>query len=198
MSYSKLSSAGAFKIILASAIIFFTAPSIRSQSLNIGLKFESLNYFYKNTVNGYSNESLMLLPFSGYLKSALSLGNYEVEIKAGMQLDELFAGSEGAISLKYNIGRGIYPLVIYMIHFNGGDARNLNGTYGTTFKFVGAGIEGKMTKVFGLDLIYYLPVGDRKLTYSLEYDRIEKTYKPSFTNITGMLKLGFIFNITII
>ncbi len=187
----------AYRVILL--IVLLCASSSFAQTVNIGLKLESLNYFYKNTRTGYHQESLTLLPLSAYLKASVIFNDrYEVEIKGGIQLDELFAGPECALSVKYDIGKGVCPLLTYMIHFNGGDARNLNGTYATTFNFIGAGIELKITKVFGMNLIYYVPVGDNRLTYSGYFVSTDSGhYENSTSNIVSIFKLGFIFNITL-
>ena len=199
MLFGKRSPSSIISAFVFFMMIFYSSPVTDAQSVNAGIKLEALNYFYKNPVNGYSNESLMILPLSAYFKTAVNFsGTYEVELKAGIQLDENFSGYEGALVMKYNVGKGFYPLITYMAHFNGGDSRNLNGTYDTKFNFLGAGIEAKATKVFGIDLIYYFPIGDNKLTYSRKFTAEGSRYSLSTTNITSLIKLGFIFNITII
>lgn len=182
------------KIILL-ALILITSRSF-CQQINLGIKLESLGYVEKYIKRNSSDFQSIPLPLSGYLKGSILLKNkYEFELKGGIQIaGDPFAGPEYAILFKYNIGHNIYPLITYMKHFNFGDSRTGSGTYDSTINFWGFGIETKFTKLFSLDLIYYLPFGEKGLGYSLDFN--SNDYKKITTSEIGPeIKLGFIFNI---
>jgi hypothetical protein len=102
--------------------------------------------------------------YSGYLKAGILIyDKYEIELKGGLQLIDPFVGGEYAFLFKYNIVEKIFPLVTYLNHFNGGDSRVTNGTYGNRMDFIGIGAEAKITKLFSLDLIFYAPIGHKDL-----------------------------------
>ena len=164
-----------------------------AQSVNVGIRVESLTYFYRNVVNNTTHEYFLPLPLSGYIKAGFSYNKYELEMKLGGQLGEVFAGPEYAVEIKYNLVGKIFPLLVYLNHNNAGGGGNSGGPYNNTLEFLGAGAEAKLTKLFSLDLIFYAPVGNSDLEYSnyvggFTYNRVTST------KITTMIKLGFIFS----
>ncbi len=174
-------------------VIIFSVISF-PQSLSLGLKVESLGYVNKNLTNNSSEFSTIVIPSSGYIRGYINLlDEYELEARAGGQLGETFSGFEYAFTFRYNLLFNIYPQVTYLKHNNAGSSGNTGGVYSTDFSFVGIGAEVKFTSVFGMDLNYYIPVGDRELEYSLEY--IPTTRKVTTNEIGPMIKLGFIFNV---
>lgn len=173
-------------------LVLFSSSVNLAQSVSIGAKLESIYYFYKNTINNSTDEWMLPIPISGYLKVSVLFNNkYEVELKGGAQLGEIFFGPEYALTIKYNLLGDIFPLLTYLNHHNSGDSRTGRGTYNIKIEFIGAGVEAKLTKIFGLDLIYYLPIGKKDLEYDL-YSVPKTTSK-----MESMIKLGFIFNINL-
>jgi hypothetical protein len=165
-----------------------------AQSLSVGIKVESLGYFNKNLSNNTSGFSTIVVPLSGYIRSCVNLADkYELEAKAGVQLGETFSGFEYAFTFRYNLLYNIYPQLTYLNHNNSGSSGNTGGVYDSNFEFIGAGVEIKFTSVFGMDLNYYVPIGNRDLEYSLEYWATNR--KVTTNEVGSMIKLGFIFNI---
>lgn len=77
-----------------------------------------------------------------------------------------------------------------MYHKNAGYSTTGPGTSNTAINFLGAGIEAKLSKLFGVDLSYMIPAGDKKLGWTLD---------SSYNVVTSiemgpMVKLGFIFS----
>lgn len=180
--------------------LFLLSSSISlAQSVSLGFKLESLGYFYKNNVNNISELSIIPIPISGYVKASIVLyDKYEIELKGGVQLDEKFAGPEYAIVLKYKLWRNIFPLITYLKHFNAGDSRTGGGTYSNKIEFLGAGMEARLTKVFGVDLIYFIPIGGKELEYLIDINSVDLSLeKITTTKMVSMIKLGFIFNINL-
>ena len=178
-------------------LILFISASTLAQSVNLGVKLESLYYSYKITKTNYMEESIIPIPLSGYIKlSVLFNEKYEVELKGGVQLEESFVGPEYALIFKYQLFKNIFPLLVYLNHSNKGDSRTGNGTYSNNLQFVGIGAEARLTKVFGLDLTYYIPIGEKGLGYSLDFS--SNSYRTITTSkIESLIKLGFIFNINL-
>ncbi len=103
-----------YSIIIFFLFLFSSSISL-AQSVNVGFRVESIAYFYKNTINNTNHVWLSLAPFSGYLRLSVSYDKYELELKGGGQLGEVFAGPEYALELKYNIDwKNIYPLIVYL------------------------------------------------------------------------------------
>ncbi|QQS36429.1 MAG: hypothetical protein IPM56_00290 [Ignavibacteriales bacterium] len=178
--------------ILSLAILFSTVSF--AQSVSLGLKVESLGYLNKNISSNNTEFSTIGLPLSGYIRGCVNLlDDYEIEARAGVQLGETFSGFEYAFTFRYKLLFNIYPQITYLKHNNAGSSGNTGGVHSTDFSFAGIGAEVKFTSVFGMDLNYYIPVGDRELEYSLEY--IPATRKVTTNEIGPMIKLGFIFNI---
>lgn len=147
-------------------VILFSIMSF-AQSLSLGLKLESLGYVNKNLSNNNSEFSTIVIPFSGYLRGCVNLlDEYELEARAGGQLGETFSGFEYAFTFRYNLLFNIYPQVTYLKHNNAGSSSNTGGVHSNDFSFVGIGAEVKFTSMFGMDLNYYLPVGNQELEYS--------------------------------
>lgn len=185
------------KLIFIIYILLFCSSTILPQSVSIGFKLESLGYFYKNTVQNTSELSILPIPLSGYVKASIVLyDKYEIELKGGAQLDEIFSGFEYALVFKYNLWESIFPLISYLKHFNAGDSRTGNGIYNNRIEFLGTGIEVRMTKVFGIDLIYYIPIGEKGLEYSIDINLINYGIITT-SQMDSMIKLGFIFNINL-
>lgn len=183
-----------FRIIFS--LFLITSSISLAQSVNVGVRVESLAYFFKNVINNTSHEYFLPLPLSGYLRAGVSYDKYELEMKLGAQLGEVFAGPEYAIEIKYNLVGKIFPLLAYLNHNNAGDSRISGGSYNNTIEFIGAGVEAKLTKLFGVDLIFYVPVGNSDLEFANYVGGF--TYKRvTSTKITTMIKLGFIFNINL-
>jgi hypothetical protein len=181
------------KKICLSLIFLFTLTSSTTlgQAVNIGLRTESLTYFAKRTLRPSGVETMPPL-LNGYLKaSVLIYDKYEIELKGGLQLIDPFVGGEYAVLFKYNIVKNVFPLVAYLNHFNVGDLGMGHGTYGDRMDFIGIGAEGKFTKLFSLDLVFYFPIGKKNLEYEVgSFDERITTSK-----MGPMIKLGFIFNI---
>lgn len=180
-----------FKIFFT--VIFISGFSL-AQSPSLGLKVESLAYLNKNLSNNSSDFSTIAVPLSGYVRGCVNfLDKYELEAKAGAQLGETFSGFEYAFTFRYNLLYNIYPQLTYLNHNNSGNSGNTGGVYNSNFEFIGAGVEVKFTSVFGMDLNYYVPIGNRDLEYYLEYWATNK--KVTTNEIGSMIKLGFIFNV---
>ncbi len=173
-------------------ITLFSSSINLAQSFNIGLKLESIYYSCKNTDSNSIAEWMLPIPISGYLKFSLLIdAKYEVELKGGAQLGEIFCGPEYSLSLKYQLFNNLFPLLTYLNHSNKGDSRTGSGTISDKIEFIGAGVEVKLTKVFGMDLIYYKPIKEKALEYSIHIN-------PGTTSIMkSLIKLGFIFNINL-
>jgi hypothetical protein len=182
-----------FKRIVFFLFLFISSISF-AQSVNVGVRAESLTYFFKNVINNTGHEYFLPIPLSGYLKAGVSYDKYELELKGGGQLGEVFAGPEYALELKYNIIKNIYPLVVYLNHINSGNSHNSGGTYSNTIEFMGIGIEAKLIKLFAMDLIYYVPVGNSDLEYSIDYSSDNSVKGIASTKMTSMIKLGFIIS----
>ncbi len=178
-------------------LILFISSTALAQSVNLGFKLESLYYSYKITKTNYTEESIIPIPLSGYIKlSVLFNDKYEVELKGGVQLEESFVGPEYALIFKYQLFKNIFPLFTYLNHSNKGDSRTGNGTYSNNFQFIGIGIEARLSKIFGVDLTYYMPFGEKGLGYSLDFS--SNNYRRITTSeIESVIKLGFIFNINL-
>lgn len=101
-------------------------------------------------------------------------------------------GEYGA-ELKYKITERISPLAAYLRHINGGSDHNSGGTYTEPINFIGAGAEAKLTKVFGLDLIFYLPIGNNNLEYSIGDNGV----RILSSQMKIIIRLGFIFHIIV-
>ena len=125
---------------------------------------------------------------------SVSYDKYELELKGGGQLGEVFAGPEYALEIKYNLVGKTYPLLVYLNHNNAGDSRNSGGTFNNTIEFIGIGIEAKLIKLFAMDLIFYVPVGNRDLEYSIDYSSSYSVKRVTSSKITSIIKLGFIIN----
>jgi len=179
-------------------LIFIILPSTcLAQSFHIGVALESIAYSYKNIQNNFNEEYFTLIPLSGYIKGSVIFNEkYEIELKYGLQLGEVFAGLEYALELKYNLLWNLFPEIIYLKHFNFGDSRTGSGTYSNRIQFIGFGIEAKLTKVFGADLTYYKAIGNKGLEYSI-YPSTNKNIRVTTSKMESMIKLGFIFNIKI-
>lgn len=182
--------------IILFLFLFISAISL-AQSVNVGIRVESLAYFYKNVLRNTNDEYFLPLPISGYIKAGVSYDKYELEMKLGGQLGEVFAGPEYAIEIKYNLIGKIFPLLVYLNHNNAGGGGNSGGPYNNSIQFIGVGAEGKLIKFFSVDLIFYLPVGKNDLEYSNQfvagsYERITST------KITSMIKLGFILSFNLL
>ena len=176
-------------------LLFLSSSQTLSQKVSLGVKLESFGYFIQNTVQNTSELSIIPVPLSGYVKASISLyDKYEVEIKGGVQLGEIFAGPEYALAVKYNLWENILPLITYLKHFNAGDSRTFGGIYNNEIEFIGIGMEAKLTKLFGLDLIFYIPIGEKGLEYSLDFYSTD-IRKVTTSRMGTMLKLGFVFNI---
>ncbi len=178
-------------------LFLFTLSTSFAQSVNVGVRIESLAYLYKDVIRNTSREYLLPLPLSAYIKAGISYDKYELEMKLGGQLGEVFVGPEYAIEIKYNLIGKIFPLLVYLNHNNVGDGGNSGGPYHNTIEFLGGGVEAKLTKFFGVDLIFYFPVGKNDLEYANYVGGF--TYKRvTSTKITSMVKLGFIFNFSLL
>ncbi len=59
---------------------------------------------------------------------------------------------------------------------------------------MGIGIEAKLIKLFAMDLIFYVPVGNRDLEYSIDYSSNYSVKRVTSSKITSIIKLGFIIN----
>jgi len=175
-------------------LFLFTSSISLAQSVNVGVRLESLAYFYKNTIHNTNEVYFLPIPFSGYVKASISYDKYELELKGGVQLGEIFAGAEYALELKYNLVGDIFPLLVYLNHNNSGEGGNSGGPYKNTIEFVGVGAEAKLTKLFGVDLIYYIPVGVSDLEYLNQVNSNYLSERKTKSKITSMIKLGFIFN----
>ncbi len=180
------------KILL---IIFIVLSSTSfAQSVHVGIELESLGYSNRNIIKNISEEYITLIPLSGYLKGSITFyDKYEIELKYGAQLGEIFAGLEYALELKYNALWNLFPMISYMKHFNAGDSRTGSGIYNSRIEFLGLGIEAKITKLFGIDLLYYKAIGGKGLEYSIYSG--PSSNKVTTSEMESMIKLGFIFNI---
>jgi hypothetical protein len=119
-------------------LFLFTSSVSLAQSLNVGVRLESLTYFYKNVIHNTSDVRAIPIPLSGYLKAGVTYDKYELELKLGGQLGEVFAGPEYAIEIKYNLIGKIFPLLVYLSHNNSGGGGNSGGPYNHTIEFIGA------------------------------------------------------------
>ena len=161
------------------------------QSVNIGLRFESFTYLINKTQGNSSDLKFMPLPLSGYLKAGVIFyDKYELELKTGVHLTDPFTGYEYAILFKYNLLKNFSPLISYLNHLNVEDSGMGYCTYGNNINFIGLGIESKVTKLFCLDIVCYLPVAKNDLEYEFHVDKNITT-----TKMGPLIKLGFIFNI---
>jgi hypothetical protein len=115
-------------------------------------------------------------------------------LKGGGQLGEVFACPEYALELKYNLFGDIFPLLVYLNHNNSGGGGTSGGPYNNTLEFIGAGVEAKLTKFFGVDLIFYVPIAVSDLEYTRQVDTSYSLERKTTTKITSMIKLGFILN----
>ncbi len=184
-----------YKILVVTILLIITASTSFCQQINLGIKLESLGYVEKYINRNSSDFQSIPLPLSGYLKGSILLKNkYEFELKGGAQLDENFAGPEYALSIKYSPIEKMFLIFTYLEHFNAGSSGNTGGIYSNNFSFGGIGIEAKLSRLFSLDLNYYLPFGEKGLGYSLDFN--SNDYKKITTSKIGsVIKLGFIFNI---
>jgi hypothetical protein len=189
------------KIIYSSFIIFITLLSsiVYGQSVDIGLRFESFAYSINNVQEDNSQLKFMPIPFSGYLKGAINFSEkYELELKTGIMILDPFNGPEYQLYFKYGITKTLYPLITYMIHSNSGNSHMSGGAYNHRMDFIGFGVEAKIRKLFSLDLVCYVPVGEKNLEYEIDYSTNSGAAIYSFittSKMGPMLKLGFIFNI---
>ncbi len=173
-------------------IVFFLlvfSQAIQSQTFTWGLRTEMLDYF---VTNSETNRTSNALPFPASLYTKLGAGyqRFTLDVKVGVQFGDTFMGGEYGASLKYSITDHISPLVAWLKHMNGSSAHNSGGTYTEPIHFLGVGAEAEVTRLFAMDLIFYLPVGNDKLEY-FTYD-FQNYY---YTRVGLMIKLGFIFNI---
>ena len=182
------------KKLFFSVIFLFALGSSTTygQTVSIGLRFESFAYFVNYSQKSSGVQFMPIPLLSDYLKIGILIyDKYEIALKGGLQLGDLFVGGEYAILFKYNIVKNVFPLVTYLNHFNVGDLGMGHGTYGDRMDFIGIGAEGKLTKLFTLDLTFYIPIGKKNLEFEVgSFDEKITTAK-----IGPMIKLGFIFNI---
>lgn len=175
-------------------VIIISAGTAFGQSINIGFRLESFGYSVDYKLVQKQELTIVPIPLSAYIKSGiLFYDKYEAELKWGLQLGDPFAGVEYAVLLKYNLIGNIFPFIAYMSHKNFGDSRTGSGRSDTRINFLGAGIEAKLSKLFGVDLSFLFPVCDKRLGYTL--DLSGDTYNKVTTQEMGPLaKLGFIFS----
>ncbi len=88
-------------------------------------------------------------------------------------------------------------MLVYLNHNNAGGGGNSGGSYNHTIEFIGAGVEAKLIKLFAIDLIYYVPVRNSDLEYSIDYSSDYSVKRIASTKITSMAKLGFIFSFSL-
>ena len=149
-----------------------------------------LDYFVINYQNNTTGNSAIAFPSSLYMKLGARYERFTLDVKGGFQLGDPFGGGEYGAALKYSITDHISPLVAWLKHMNQSSAHNSGGTFTEPIHFLGLGAEAEVSRLFSLDLIFYLPVGNDKLEY-FTYD-FQDYYH---TRVGLMIKLGFIFNI---
>lgn len=173
-------------------LLTLTSSTTYGQSVNIGLRFEGFAYFVNYTQKPSGVQFMPLPLLSAYLKAGVLIyDKYEIELKGGLQLIDPFVGGEYAILFKYNIVKNVFPLITYLNHFNGGNLGMGHGTYDDRMDFIGFGVEGKLTKLFSMDITFYTPIGKKNLEYEVgSFDERITTAK-----MGPMIKLSFIFNI---
>lgn len=180
------------RAIYSLLILLIMNSIVSAQTINIGFRLESIGYSYESLLFKKTRIAGNPCPSSFYFKVAIVLPeNYQLELKTGLQLERsVFGGPEYAALVKYEILRGLSPLMTYLLHYNSGDSRNAGGTYEHYMSFLGGGIEVKITKVFAMDLIYYKPLGERRLNFFSELYGQRRTV----SEINSMLKLGLVFS----
>ena len=149
-----------------------------------------LDYFFINSETNTTGNSAPF-PASLYMKLGAGYQRFTLDVKGGVQLGDPFFGGEYGAALKYSITDHISPLIAWLKHMNGSTSHNSGGTYTEPIYFLGVGAEAEFTRLFAMDLIFYLPLGNDKLEYYLGYDYQHFSY----TRLGLMIKLGFIFNI---
>lgn len=182
------------RVTLLISVIIISTGTVFGQSINIGFRLESYGYSAYNKPAQKHELTIVAFPLSAYTKAGILLyDKYEVELKGGFLLGDPFAGVEYSLLLKYNLVSKIFPFITYMSHKNFGDSRTGSGTSDTRINFWGAGIEAKLSKLFGVDLSFLFPVGDKKLGWTLDFS--DGTYNTVTTEEMGpLVKLGFIFS----
>ncbi len=175
-------------------IIFFLllfSNTIHSQSFTWGLRTELIDYFIINTQTNTTGNYMLIPPFSLYMKLGAEYKRFGLDVKGGVQLGDPFVGGEYGAELKYSITEHISPLIAWYKHMNGSIDHNSGGTYIEPIHFLGIGAEAEVSRLFSLDLIFYLPVGNNKL----EFTKDNYPQRTLLTYMGLMIKLGFIFNI---
>ncbi len=175
-------------IIIIFLLVF--SHTIHSQTFSLGLRTEIIDYFViNNQTNSTGNTALF--PASIYMKFGAGYQQFSLDVKGGLQLGYPFFGSEYGATFKYSLTDRISPLIVWLKHFNGSDSHNSGGIYTEPIYFLGFGAEAEFTRVFSMDLTFYIPVGNSKLEYSKGYNGVHNLS----TRVGTMIKLGFIFNI---
>ncbi|HSD63043.1 MAG TPA: hypothetical protein VLB50_04565 [Ignavibacteriaceae bacterium] len=179
--------------LIVTAILLFCLQESYSQTVNIGLTTDIILTCKNSPENNIKGSYISIPPFNAYLKAGIQYDIFGIDFKGGLLLGNPFFGGEYGANLKIKTTEKISYLIAWLRHLNGRGDGNSGGNYVEPINFIGLGAETKLTRLFGVNLILYFPVGNNKLEFLRDFSDPDNLIVSS--RVGPMIRLGFIFDI---